>query len=55
MSQVNAIRERMSAVVSEIKTLGEADERSADQESRLDALLTEINELGPRLEREQIL
>lgn len=55
MSQVNAIRERMSAVVSEIKTLGEADERSADQESRLDALLTEINELGPKLEREQMI
>ena len=55
MSQVNAIRERMSAVVSEIKQLGEADERSADQESRLDALLTEINELGPKLEREQMI
>lgn len=52
MSKVAELRGKMNAATNELSALAQKDERSADEESRLDALLAEINDLGPKLQRE---
>lgn len=49
------MRERMTALVGELAGLHEISERSAEQEGRIDAILAEVNDLGPRIEREAII
>jgi HK97 family phage major capsid protein len=46
------MRERMGALGRELEPLTKKDQRSDDDESRIDAILTEINDLGPKIERE---
>jgi hypothetical protein len=52
MSMLVEYRERMTKALVELKELQGKDERSADDESRVDALLAEVNDLGPKIERE---
>lgn len=47
------MRERINVVSSEMRALAAKDERSQDEESRLDTLLAEFNDLGPKILREQ--
>lgn len=47
-----ALREQMVTKQNELITLGEKAERSSDEESRIDALIAELNDLGPKLARE---
>jgi len=53
--QLVEMRERMTALLTELKPLHEASERSAEQEARIDAIIGEVNDLGPRIERETII
>lgn len=46
------MRERLNAVATELGTLAQAEKRSTEDEGRLDALLAEFNDLGPKVERE---
>jgi HK97 family phage major capsid protein len=52
MSKLNEYRERFAAVIKEAKFLQEKEDRTADDESRITALIAEANELGPKLQRE---
>jgi len=52
MGNVIEMRERMSGLLKELKGLSEAGERTDEQEARVDALLAEVNDLGPKIERE---
>jgi HK97 family phage major capsid protein len=52
MSMLVEYRERMTKALVELKELQGKDERSADDESRVDTLLAEVNDLGPKIERE---
>jgi HK97 family phage major capsid protein len=52
MSRLADLRGRMNVVASEMSALAQKDERSADEESTLDTLLAEFNDLGPKIERE---
>lgn len=52
MSKLVELRTKFKAATDELGALGKKDERSADEESRLDSLLAEVNDLGPKLERE---
>ena len=52
MSKLVELRTRYNAVASEMSALAQKDERSADEESRLDAVIAEFNDLGPKVERE---
>lgn len=45
------MRGRLNVVSSELETLWNKDERSADEEGRVDELLAEINDLGPKVKR----
>jgi HK97 family phage major capsid protein len=47
------LRELMTARLTELTDLGQKAERSADDDTRIDALIVELNELGPKIEREQ--
>ncbi len=53
MSKLIEFRERMTAALKELRDLQAKDERSDDDETRVDALLAEVNDLGPRIEREK--
>jgi HK97 family phage major capsid protein len=46
------LRERMTRSLKELGELQTKEERSADDESRIDALLSEVNDLGPKIQRE---
>jgi hypothetical protein len=46
------LRERMTANLKELGDLQTKENRSADDESRIDALLAEVNDLGPKIQRE---
>lgn len=52
MSKLKDLRGRMTALVRELETLHGTESRTADQESRLDAVLGEMNDLGPQIDRE---
>lgn len=53
MSNLVGLREQMTARLSELDALVKNDKRSADDESRIDSLLAEVNDLGPRIDRER--
>lgn len=53
MATLAEMRERINHVSAEMRTLATKDERSADDEARLDTLLAEFNDLGPKIVREQ--
>ncbi|MDQ3222153.1 MAG: phage major capsid protein [Gemmatimonadota bacterium] len=46
------MRARINAASTDLGALAQKSERSADDESRLDQLIAEINDLGPKIERE---
>jgi HK97 family phage major capsid protein len=46
------LRTKFKAATDELGVLGKKEDRTADDESRLDALLLEVNDLGPKLQRE---
>ncbi|MEJ7763652.1 MAG: phage major capsid protein [Thermomicrobiales bacterium] len=52
MSKLVEYRERMTAALMEMKGLSEKEARSEADESRLDALIAETNDLGPKVDRE---
>lgn len=45
------MKQRMTALVKELGDLHGAENRSAEQEARIDAILAEMNDLGPQMER----
>lgn len=45
------LREKLKALGLELKTLGTKNDRTADEETRLDAVMNEYNDLAPKLER----
>lgn len=53
MAKLAEMRERIQTVSREMRALAQKDERSAEDESQLDALLKEFNDLGPKITREQ--
>lgn len=53
MAKLAEMRERINIVSTEMRSLAAKDERSADDEARLDTLLAEFNDLGPKIIREQ--
>ncbi|MDQ3539393.1 MAG: phage major capsid protein, partial [Chloroflexota bacterium] len=53
MNKVKELRDRINAIATEMSALAQKDERSHDEDTRLDQLIAEFNELGPKLEREQ--
>jgi HK97 family phage major capsid protein len=53
MSKLIEYRERFHAALKELGELQAKDERSADDETRIDALLAEANDLGPKIQREE--
>ena len=55
MGNVIEMRERMASLLTELQPLHAAEERTADQEARVDAILAEVNDLGPRIEREAMI
>jgi HK97 family phage major capsid protein len=46
------MRARMTALLGELAPLAQSTERTEDQEARIDAILAEVNDLGPKIERE---
>lgn len=52
MSKLVELRTKLKAATDELGGLIKKEERTADDESRMDALLAEVNDLGPKLERE---
>jgi HK97 family phage major capsid protein len=48
---LKAMRQRMSALLKELGELHGTENRSADQEARIDVVLEEMNDLGPKIER----
>jgi HK97 family phage major capsid protein len=50
--QLVEYRERINAAGKEIKELWDKENRSADEDARIDSLLAEVNDLGPKLKRE---
>lgn len=53
MKTLVEMRNRLNAVATEMSDLAQKDERSADDDAKLDQLLAEFNDLGPKVEREQ--
>lgn len=47
------MREKMAGLLAELRPLAEMSERGAEDDARIDAILAEVNELGPKIEREQ--
>jgi HK97 family phage major capsid protein len=47
------LRERMAVALKELGELQNKETRTADDESRIDTLLAEVNDLGPKILREQ--
>lgn len=45
------MRGRLNALATEMSTLAQKSERTADEDSRLDAVLAEFNDLAPQVER----
>lgn len=52
MSKLTELRGRINVVANEMGALALKSDRSTDEESRLDALMAEFNDLGPQIERE---
>ena len=52
MSKLAELRTRLNEVSAEMSTLYHKDERSADDEARLDELIEQFNQIGPEAERE---
>lgn len=46
------MREKLNALATEMTTLHQKESRSADEETRLDAVIAEFNELGPKVQAE---
>lgn len=46
------MKDKLNALASEMSTLGQKPERTADEETRLDAVMVEFNEFAPKVERE---
>jgi HK97 family phage major capsid protein len=55
MGKLVQLREEMTKVLTDLKGLQEQDERSTDDETKLDQLLARANELGPEIQREKAL
>jgi len=55
VGNVIEMRERMAALLTELQPLHAAEERTAEQEARVDQILSEVNDLGPRIEREAMI
>ena len=55
MSKLVEYRERFHTALKELGDLQAKEERSADDESRIDTLLSEANDLGPKIQREEQL
>lgn len=53
MGQLADLRGRLQVVAKDMEALANKSERSADEEAKLDQLLAEFNDLGPKLQREQ--
>jgi len=53
MSKLVQLREQMTARLVELDSLVKSDKRSSDDDARIDALLTEVNDLGPQIDRER--
>jgi HK97 family phage major capsid protein len=49
--KLSELRETMTARLKELDDLAGKEDRSADEESRIDALLAEVNDLGPKIDR----
>lgn len=52
-TKVVEYRERMAALLTELSPLKDKRDRTADEEARIDAILVEINDIGPKYRREQ--
>ena len=52
MSSLKDMKERLKIVSTELSTLAQKNERTADEESTLDTLMAEFNDLGPAIERQ---
>jgi HK97 family phage major capsid protein len=52
MSKLVEYRERINAAGKRLKELTEVSERSTEQEAEIDRLLAEVNDLGPKMQRE---
>ena len=52
MSKLAEMRGRINVVATDMGALALKEDRTAEDESRLDALMAEFNDLGPKIERE---
>jgi HK97 family phage major capsid protein len=52
MTALKDMKERLKIVSTELSTLAQKSERTADEESTLDTLMAEFNDLGPAIERQ---
>lgn len=55
MGNVVEMRGKMSALLNELRPLSEKSERNDDEDARIDAILAEVNDLGPKIERETVI
>lgn len=53
MANLVELRERMTARLNELNDLAQKAERTEEEEKRVDALLAEVNDLGPAIDRER--
>lgn len=53
MNKLAEYRERMHAILKELGELQQKEERTSDDESRIDTLLAEANDIGPKMKREE--
>ena len=51
--KIAEMKERFNLLAAEMSTLYQKEERSADEESRLDSVIAEFNDLGEKLTKEQ--
>lgn len=51
MKNLKDMRGKLNALATEMSELYQKDERSSDEESRLDAVINEFNELGPQVKK----
>ncbi len=52
MTKLVELRERMTKALEDLGTLAGKEDRTTDDEARIDTLLAEVNDLGPKIERE---
>lgn len=53
MGNLKDMRGKLNALATEMSDLYKKEERSADEESRLDAVIAEFNDLGPQVQKEE--